>query len=551
MELLEKNISINFSTEELEKINRATNISQRWKGLNALFLSADVNACGSYRCIHPAEYLNRHGASCRATTVVSLRDMLAADIIIVQRQYDPNVAETLLWEAKRAGKLLIFEIDDNLDAVLPSSPVYGIYHNGAPQIKELHKIIAGCHGMTVSTVELAGDYSIYQPNCEVLPNSIDFDIRDWETLPEDKDNNFIVVGGAYGCFDNQTEIKTESGFKLFKDLLPTDKVATLNIDTKEIEYQLPTDYINAPYSGKMYLVEEDEINFCVTPNHNLLVKEGNENLKLVQAQEVFGTPLVFLGEREITISPEKQKEIDYTGTVHCVTVPNHTLYVRRKNVCHFSGNSTHMEDLQLLRTVIPEILNKYDHVKFGLYSSDQFFYHIVNLWGLDSERCLFIPPRSFKEYPKGLPYLDIGLAPVVNCRFNAAKSNLKCLEYWAHKIPAIASAVPPYARTIKDGENGYICYTPRDWIERISYLIEHEDERKRMGENGYNLVKTEYDMAKNCHLWPEAWSKIRERAKEKEVNKIWPILWGKVSRNDPCPCGSGKKSKVCHPGVWG
>ena len=25
-----------------------------------------------------------------------------------------------------------------------------------------------------------------------------------------------------------------------------------------------------------------------------------------------------------------------------------------------------------------------------------------------------------------------------------------------------------------------------------------------------------------------------------------PDTWGKVSRNDPCPCGSGKKYKHCH-----
>ena len=28
-----------------------------------------------------------------------------------------------------------------------------------------------------------------------------------------------------------------------------------------------------------------------------------------------------------------------------------------------------------------------------------------------------------------------------------------------------------------------------------------------------------------------------------------PSTWGKVSRNDPCPCGSGKKFKHCHGAV--
>ena len=28
-----------------------------------------------------------------------------------------------------------------------------------------------------------------------------------------------------------------------------------------------------------------------------------------------------------------------------------------------------------------------------------------------------------------------------------------------------------------------------------------------------------------------------------------PATWGKVSRNAPCPCGSGKKFKYCHGDV--
>ena len=28
-----------------------------------------------------------------------------------------------------------------------------------------------------------------------------------------------------------------------------------------------------------------------------------------------------------------------------------------------------------------------------------------------------------------------------------------------------------------------------------------------------------------------------------------PSTWGKVGRNDPCPCGSGKKFKHCHGAV--
>ena len=31
-----------------------------------------------------------------------------------------------------------------------------------------------------------------------------------------------------------------------------------------------------------------------------------------------------------------------------------------------------------------------------------------------------------------------------------------------------------------------------------------------------------------------------------QIDPSNPKTWGKVSRNDPCPCGSGKRYKHCH-----
>jgi preprotein translocase subunit SecA len=35
-----------------------------------------------------------------------------------------------------------------------------------------------------------------------------------------------------------------------------------------------------------------------------------------------------------------------------------------------------------------------------------------------------------------------------------------------------------------------------------------------------------------------------ERAAARDPNN--PASWGKIGRNEPCPCGSGKKYKHCH-----
>jgi glycosyltransferase involved in cell wall biosynthesis len=385
---------------------------KKYTGLKVLGLVADLTACGKYRVINPLEYLNKYGASCRYLQECSLQDIMEADIIIAQRQYDPEVEEYILAEARKYGKAVIYEVDDNLHAILDSSPVFGIYHNGSSAQKMVHKIIYNSIGITVSTLELAGDYCKLNNNLEVLPNSIDYALRDWETLPKDKDKDTLVVG--------------------------------------------------------------------------------------------------------------------------------------------WSGGSTHYSDLQLLETVIPEILLKYKHVKFGIYSSVQTAQQCVEKWKIDPDRIMFISPRTFEEYPTGLPYFDIGLAPVVNCRFNASKSALKVLEYGSWGIPAVASKAPPYVTTIQEGITGYTARTPREWIEAISTLIENPDKRTEIGSNIQEVVHSDFDMAKNVHLWPEAWERIVLRAKEHKSAPTYKTLWGNVGRNERCPCGSGKKYKACtcYP-AWG
>lgn len=74
------------------------------------------------------------------------------------------------------------------------------------------------------------------------------------------------------CFDDKTEILTDKGWKLFKDLDKTEAVATLNLNDRNIEYQKPTDYIINNYSGKLVNISSEKkiIECTVTPNHLIL-----------------------------------------------------------------------------------------------------------------------------------------------------------------------------------------------------------------------------------------------------------------------------------------
>jgi preprotein translocase subunit SecA len=39
---------------------------------------------------------------------------------------------------------------------------------------------------------------------------------------------------------------------------------------------------------------------------------------------------------------------------------------------------------------------------------------------------------------------------------------------------------------------------------------------------------------------------VRSRRAAAALDPADPATWGRVARNAPCPCGSGKKYKHCH-----
>lgn len=79
----------------------------------------------------------------------------------------------------------------------------------------------------------------------------------------------------FGCYDSETEVLTENGWKFFKDIKYEDKIATLNKETGYLEYQYPTDIIAYHYNGKMYCLQNRGIDLLVTPNHQLYVAKAS------------------------------------------------------------------------------------------------------------------------------------------------------------------------------------------------------------------------------------------------------------------------------------
>lgn len=90
-------------------------------------------------------------------------------------------------------------------------------------------------------------------------------------------NFFYTLQGE--CYSADTEVLTEKGWKLFRDLEEDERVYTRNTDTAEIELQTPVDYMDYPYDGEMYRFKTEKVDLLVTPNHNMYTSRKDPFVK--------------------------------------------------------------------------------------------------------------------------------------------------------------------------------------------------------------------------------------------------------------------------------
>lgn len=91
-----------------------------------------------------------------------------------------------------------------------------------------------------------------------------------------------------------------------------------------------------------------------------------------------------------------------------------------------------------------------------------------------------------------LQNFDIGIMPLPDDEWSKGKCGLKGLQYMALGIPTVMSAVGVNANIIQHGENGYLASTEEEWVNCLQNLIDDEELRKRLGQNGRNTVINKY-----------------------------------------------------------
>jgi hypothetical protein len=108
------------------------------------------------------------------------------------------------------------------------------------------------------------------------------------------------------------------------------------------------------------------------------------------------------------------------------------------------------------------------------------------------------------KWAETLTQLGIGIAPLRDTRFNAAKSWLKPLEYAGLGIPCVMSARREYREIAKFGI-GVPVSKPNQWYRELRKLVTDEPHRLEFSARSREIAAT---LTIRCHAWrwAEAWT---------------------------------------------
>ena len=153
------------------------------------------------------------------------------------------------------------------------------------------------------------------------------------------------------------------------------------------------------------------------------------------------------------------------------------------------GSASTLLYLENMREVWDEIASRFPEVRLKIVA-DRFF---------DCERMKTIKKRwSYRDEIADLHSFDIGVMPLTDDPWSKGKCAFKLIQYMAVGLPSVASPVGMNREVIKDGVNGLLADSPREWVEKLSLLIKDGRLRERLGRMARQTVKERYSLEENA-----------------------------------------------------
>lgn len=116
--------------------------------------------------------------------------------------------------------------------------------------------------------------------------------------------------------------------------------------------------------------------------------------------------------------------------------------------------------------------------------------------------------KGLGELPRAMAEFDVGLAPLVDSRYNRGKSGIKAIQYWALGVPVVASRLPMYEEIVEDGENGFLAGETAEWFGSLTALVADAPLRRLLGAKGRLAALERWDVRVLAGQWVEAWRRF-------------------------------------------
>lgn len=161
---------------------------------------------------------------------------------------------------------------------------------------------------------------------------------------------------------------------------------------------------------------------------------------------------------------------------------------------------SHPDDLGAMGSSVSQLLRE-GH-KFGIVGNIEGVHKALGIstdWQINATGKVDI-----ELWPDAVTNLGIGVAPLADTKFNAAKSWLKMAELAAVGVPVVASPRVEYTRLHKMGV-GLLAKDPKDWTKKLRLLVTNDQARLDLSSRGREVM-AEMTIEKNAWRLLEIWT---------------------------------------------
>lgn len=184
---------------------------------------------------------------------------------------------------------------------------------------------------------------------------------------------------------------------------------------------------------------------------------------------------------------------------NCVPQSYLNLPHKDSSVVGWGGNlQTHPDDLQVMGDAVVKHVSRGG--KFNVVGPSLGIGRTLGL----KDPLIATGEVSLTSYPLAVSRLGIGLAPLADTLFNAAKSRLRPLQYAALGVPWIGSPRADYLAFHELG-TGAMAETPDEWFRLIKRLVNNPARRLEQIEAGRTVAR-DHTIEGNAWRWAEAWA---------------------------------------------